>query len=118
MRGTPATHQYSNSVLDTHARVLDTRACVLGTHTRVWTTAARILVKNRAVNHQHPPEATYLPRFENGNLPCRVSLQRLPCRVNPHSQNGVNTLLLVGGGPQEGVRYTLHPQPSTQNHKV
>jgi len=47
--------------------------------------------------HQQP-EVNYLTCFENDDLPCRLHVFHVVCRVNHYSRNRVNNSLQVAGG--------------------
>jgi len=63
--------------------------------------ALGLLHETRSLSCHLPPEVNYLPCFENDGLPCMVKFQTLPCRVNHHSRNRVNSSLLADGGWRE-----------------
>ena len=61
--------------------------------------------------HQQP-EVNHLPCFENDDLPCRLHVFHVVCRVNHHSRNRVNSSLQVAGGWLAASRTTASFGPS------
>ena len=51
------------------------------------------------------PEVNYLPCFENDDLPRRLHVFHVVCRVNHHSRNRVNNSLRVAGGCADAAVY-------------
>jgi len=53
---------------------------------------------SKVVRYHRQPEVNYPPCFKNDDLPCRLHVFHVFCRVNHHSRNRVNSSLQVAGG--------------------